>query len=299
MRRLVGGAALVAAALVLLLTGLVLQPTTAPASQGGQALAMLAAYNSKEGQGDVLGCGPAGPAGAGAKVAAAAAARAGFKGEALVVAVAVAGAESGWNPGATNSNTNGSTDYGMWQINSVHATLLASGDWRDPYQNAAMAKRVYDDALGWGPWVAYTSGAYAKHLPAARGAVAGADTAVQPCTGTGGPQGGNDRLTPWTRAMRADVSGAFPDLVVGCYRAAEDGGEHPRGRACDFMVTGERGDQVAAYAQQHHARLHIMYLIWEQHIWSPERADEGWRPMEDRGSPTQNHMDHVHVSVRP
>ena len=28
-----------------------------------------------------------------------------------------------------------------------------------------------------------------------------------------------------------------------------------------------------------------------------QRGSEGWRPMSDRGSPTANQMDHVHVSV--
>jgi hypothetical protein len=27
------------------------------------------------------------------------------------------------------------------------------------------------------------------------------------------------------------------------------------------------------------------------------RADEGWRPMDDRGDPPANHYDHVHVAV--
>jgi hypothetical protein len=34
---------------------------------------------------------------------------------------------------------------------------------------------------------------------------------------------------------------------------------------------------------------------------TPTRIDsgDGWRPMEDRGSITQNHCDHVHVSFEP
>jgi hypothetical protein len=286
---------------VLLTIGL--SPAGDMGGQGGaSALAVLAAQNAKEGQGD-LWCGPAGPAGAGASVAAAAAAQAGFAGADLVLAVAVAGAESNWRPDATNQNTNGSTDYGLFQINSVHAVILASGDWRDPYDNARFAKRIHDEAGGWTPWVTFNTGAYLRHLPAARAAVAGAAAVAQPCTatGTGGPQGGNDMLTPATRAMRAAVAGAFPGTPDGCYRAAEDGGEHPRGRACDFMVPvgGAKGDAIALYVQRNAVRLRVMYIIWEQRLWSPARADEGWRWMEDRGSPTQNHMDHVHVSILP
>lgn len=96
---------------------------------------------------------------------------------------------------------------------------------------------------------------------------------------------------------------------TGCYRP--DGGvvvgEHPKGRACDYMVspigkmpTGEQealGDATAAWMQQNHEALGVMYIIWKQHIWSPSRASEGWRSMNDRGSVTQNHHDHVHLSV--
>ena len=41
------------------------------------------------------------------------------------------------------------------------------------------------------------------------------------------------------------------------------------------------------------------YIIWWQQIWSADRADEGWRAMEDRGSDTENHFDHVHLNIKP
>jgi hypothetical protein len=271
-----------------------------PSGAGAAALVMAAAINSKEGQGDLL-CGPAGPAGAGATVAALAAARAGWTGQDLLIAVAIAGAESTWNPDAMNRNSNGSTDYGMWQINSVHVQVLASGDWRDPYDNALMARKVWAEAgSSWTPWVTFNTGAYLTHLDTARTAVAGGDVAmVQPCvpTGGGGVQGGTDHLTPWTRALSEEAHRLYPTQVIGCYNPASTWGEHGLGRACDIMSTPEQGAVVALWAQQNAVRLHVMYIIWQQHIWSPSRADEGWRLMADRGSPTQNHMDHVHVSV--
>lgn len=289
-------AAVLAAVMFVALLASVLTPTASPTSAGAANLMVLAAVNAKEGQGD-LTCGPTGPVGPGAQVAAAAAARAGWTGVDLVTAVAVAGAESGWRPGVTHINGNGSIDYGLWQINSVHVGILASGDWADPYDNAAMAHTVWAAAGGsWSPWTTFTGGAYTQYLPAAQGAVRGV---AVPQTCAGDPPSGPDHLTPFTRAMRADVAAAFPGLTIGCYRAAEDGGEHPRGRACDTMVYTDRakGDAIAAYAQANAARLHVLYLIWFQRIWSPARADEGWRPMADRGGITQNHQDHVHLSV--
>nr|BFE89347.1 hypothetical protein GCM10020093_119490 [Planobispora longispora] len=101
--------------------------------------------------------------------------------------------------------------------------------------------------------------------------------------------------------------GPFP--TIGAWRA--DGGmpgsDHPTGKAADFMIsTGgkmpsgaklKEGWEVANYVKEHADELGIKYIIFAQHIWSPSRASEGWRLMEDRGSVTQNHFDHVHISV--
>lgn len=92
---------------------------------------------------------------------------AGWRGQDVRIAVAVALAESSGNPEAINtSNSNGSTDYGLFQINSVHRGILAGGNWRDPKDNAAMAKRVWDGRSGdkWRAWVAYSTGAYLRHM---------------------------------------------------------------------------------------------------------------------------------------
>lgn len=70
--------------------------------------------------------------------------------------------------------------------------------------------------------------------------------------------------------------------------------DHPKGLALDFMCSKSAGDGIAAYAVANHASLNITYVIWRQRIWSINNP--GWRSMEDRGSPTANHMDHVHIS---
>ncbi|WP_460444659.1 D-alanyl-D-alanine carboxypeptidase family protein [Angustibacter aerolatus] len=107
-------------------------------------------------------------AGRGPSIARAAAARAGFTGGDLDIAVAVAGAESSWRSDAINRNANGSTDYGMWQINTVHAGLLAAGNWRTPDDNARMAFAVWSQAgRSWTPWTTFKTGAYRQHLYAA------------------------------------------------------------------------------------------------------------------------------------
>ncbi|MBR7742003.1 hypothetical protein KC207_01685 [Phycicoccus sp. BSK3Z-2] len=55
-----------------------------------------------------------------------------------------------------------------------------------------------------------------------------------------------------------------------------------------------QGDAIAAYVQQHVGEFNVKYLIWAQRYWAP---GEGWSSMEDRGSPTANHYDHVHVTT--
>ncbi|MDS5742304.1 peptidoglycan-binding protein LysM, partial [Streptococcus pneumoniae] len=45
----------------------------------------------------------------------------------------------------------------------------------------------------------------------------------------------------------------------------------------------------------------ISYIIWKQRFYAPFDSKYGpantWNPMPDRGSVTENHYDHVHVSM--
>lgn len=101
-------------------------------------------------------------------------------------------------------------------------------------------------------------------------------------------------LGPNASRVYSAVRNQFPDMTnIGGYRAG-DPGDHGSGRAVDIMVSGSRGDQVAAWLQQNAGSLNIKYLIWEQRMWRPGSS---WSYMEDRGSTTANHYDHVHVSV--
>lgn len=92
------------------------------------------------------------------------------------------------------------------------------------------------------------------------------------------------------------VCARFSEIsVYGTLRGG--GGDHPLGKAVDIMVSGDRGWEVAEYVRANYAALGVSYVIYSQTMWSVERSSEGWRPMEDRGSTTANHYDHVHVSV--
>jgi hypothetical protein len=88
--------------------------------------------------------------------------KAGFPASQVSIGIGIVGAESHGNANATNHNNNGSTDYGLWQINSVHHSLLAGHDWRDPQQNTDMAYSVWKSS-GWNAWTTYRTGAYKQY----------------------------------------------------------------------------------------------------------------------------------------
>ncbi len=96
-------------------------------------------------------------------------------------------------------------------------------------------------------------------------------------------------------AVHQAVCAAFPEITsYGTYRSD---GEHSQGIAIDIMVSGSRGWEVAEFLQANYAELGISYLMYSQKIWSVDRGGEGWRYVEDRGSVTANHYDHVHVTT--
>lgn len=68
--------------------------------------------------------------------------------------------------------------------------------------------------------------------------------------------------------------------------------DHPSGLAIDFMVDTETGNALADYMLAHQDEFEVTYVIWQQRY----NDGSGWSMMEDRGSPTANHYDHVHVS---
>ncbi|MBT2228536.1 hypothetical protein [Nonomuraea sp. NEAU-A123] len=114
---------------------------------------------------------------------------------------------------------------------------------------------------------------------------------------------GTDNITARMRVIRGLIQKDFSlPFEVGCFRSG-GGGEHPLGRACDFMMsTGGTmpsgahqalGDRIAAWAIENKDKLGVKYVIWKQRI----NQGSGWSPMSDRGSITENHFDHVHISM--
>lgn len=98
----------------------------------------------------------------------------------------------------------------------------------------------------------------------------------------------------------------FANLVCGTFDACTiityEGHSPTASRAIDILVSdafgkvpsdgNALGDSVATFALAQQDANAITYVIWRQRY----NDGSGWDPMEDRGSITQNHYDHVHVS---
>lgn len=118
--------------------------------------------------------------------------------------------------------------------------------------------------------------------------------------GQSNPQ--NEGLHPHVAEYKERVADMYDVEHFSLYRHGDTSGEHGKGLAVDFMTYQDeaKGDAIADYSvnQMKNGEDHIYYVIWKQRI-SGAWTNYEWEMMEDRGSITQNHYDHVHVSFDP
>ena len=135
--------------------------------------------------------------------------------------------------------------------------------------------------------------------PAATSEVASEAPAAQPASTNTLPT--DPHLQPQAEAFRQDVAAQFGLTDIGGYREG-DPQDHGKGLAVDVMVPvgSEVGNQVAQYAVDNISNAGISYVIYRQQFYAPVDNIYGpantWNQMPDRGSVTENHYDHVHVS---
>lgn len=114
---------------------------------------------------------------------------------------------------------------------------------------------------------------------------------------------------PGTTALLKLLISTYGGSSSGISRGCGVGGtsEHKEGRALDWR----RNVKYASHRKQVNLalkwltanngevayRLGVMYIIWNQKIWSIYYPELGWRKMANRGSYTANHKDHVHISL--
>lgn len=135
--------------------------------------------------------------------------------------------------------------------------------------------------------------------PAATSEASSEAPAAQPASTNTLPT--DPHLQPQAEAFRQDVAAQFGLTDIGGYREG-DPQDHGKGLAVDVMVPvgSEVGNQVAQYAVDNISNAGISYVIYRQQFYAPVDNIYGpantWNQMPDRGSVTENHYDHVHVS---
>lgn len=109
-------------------------------------------------------------------------------------------------------------------------------------------------------------------------------------------------LKPYASELVSVVFKRYPQITT-IYGVRPDSlPDHPTGHAIDMMLPKGADDnalgwEMAEWLRANAAELNIQYVIFDQKIWNISRDDEGWREMADRGSPTANHKDHIHVTT--
>jgi murein DD-endopeptidase MepM/ murein hydrolase activator NlpD len=199
----------------------------------------------------------------------------------------------------------GLADVPNWASNDII-------DAADQVQRSAFPDAVANDIpLARKLVTAFDSGSPSVSMAAAGGTEptdpCGTATNSAQCPPSGSPA--EARLKPDTLLVLRCVKQQFPKITTFYgYRAHDTYPDHPSGRAVDIMISSAFADfnnpeavaygtRIANWVKANHAELGVQYIIYRQRIWNVERASEGWRLMPDRGSPTANHMDHVHVTT--
>ncbi|MCL1839284.1 MAG: hypothetical protein FWG47_08275 [Propionibacteriaceae bacterium] len=114
---------------------------------------------------------------------------------------------------------------------------------------------------------------------------------------------------PGAKALLETLIKNFEGTSLGISRSCSSGGtsEHKEGRALDWgrdvkyeshrKSVDAAMEWLTANNGEVAIRLGVMYILWDQKIWSTYYPEMGWRRMPDRGSYSQNHKDHVHISL--
>lgn len=105
--------------------------------------------------------------------------------------------------------------------------------------------------------------------------------------------GGESNLKPAAILARRNVHKYWPEIgTIGGYRASDPYPDHPSGLALDIMTASDTGTEIKDWLHAERNALALNYTIWRQRY---QPAGGTGNMMEDRGSATQNHMDHIHA----
>lgn len=181
--------------------------------------------------------------------------------------------------------------FGLVAADSVHPSVAASKQGVDVSKIAStmLQENLYNQAVSVDEKVKVST---TKVTAVSAGASTAVETKAE--TPNCAPPSGDPAVQPWPRQVRTMISQRFGVTNIGGFRPG-DPQDHGKGLALDVMVpvSSALGDSIANWTIANSGDLNIKYVIWKQKIWMPGRS---WKGMEDRGSTTQNHFDHVHIS---
>jgi hypothetical protein len=184
--------------------------------------------------------------------------------------------------------------------------LAASRSERDADQAAAAASQAQSEqaaaaarAEAEAQAAAEASAAAAAAAEAAATAAAAAPSAATAVATISNSAGSvRPQAQAAANAVVSNVPGTDGITIGGTRSSAADPHGHPSGLALDYMVGSNAalGDEIVAYHLAHWDELGVEYIIWQQRMLGSPGGS--WTQMENRGSPTANHMDHPHVNYR-
>ena len=189
--------------------------------------------------------------------------------------------------------------FGLVAADSVHPSVAADARTVNVSQlaNNMLQENLFNQAVSVDDGVKVSSNKVSAFSAGATSSSANSETGSSlPAAETPNcvPPSGDPAVQPWPRQVRTMIAERFGVTNIGGFRPG-DPQDHGKGLALDVMVpvSSALGDSIANWAIANSGDLNIKYVIWKQKIWMPGRS---WKGMEDRGSITANHFDHVHLS---
>ena len=118
-------------------------------------------------------------------------------------------------------------------------------------------------------------------------------------------------MQPNALAVADCVVAGWPEIrdLSPAWRPSDPYPDHPSGQAVDIMMPQgcaqtpaklAMGNEIATFLMKNADAYRIKYMIWQQKIWKITEdpvPPAQWRGMSSRGGCTEDHMDHVHVTV--
>lgn len=110
-------------------------------------------------------------------------------------------------------------------------------------------------------------------------------------------------LNPGADWLRRTIMQQWPSITNIGGRRSEDGyGEHSTGNAIDVMIPNYSspdgkalGDEIASWVAKNRDVIGVDGMIWRQTSFGYGGNWSSGKVMGDRGSDTQNHLDHLHI----